>query len=164
MEKLWREGHALVVSALNPTSGPEAKKFNATLQSRAKGRKLVPLSEDEVQKWFSYDAFLELLGLVNINLEDSGGLYALHCHMNHSCEPNIQVSRAGRPASAGRRPHFRDGGRPRRVGDRESCITLDEGADARSATCRGTTHHRRPRRCRRPCRRRILEACEVTTD
>lgn len=62
------------------------------------------MTEEEEQKWFSYEAFLDLLGLVNINLEDSGGLYALHCHMNHSCEPNVQVSR-----EQGRRSLFRQG-------------------------------------------------------
>lgn len=81
------------MSVLNPPASSAAgRKFNAVLQSRAKGRKLQPLTAEEEQRWFSYDAFLDLLGLVNINLEDSGGLYALHCHMNHSCEPNVQVS------------------------------------------------------------------------
>lgn len=92
VEAQWREGHAQLVAALNPPSNtPAGKKFNALLQSRAKGRKVQPLTAEEEEKWFSYEAFLDLLGLVNINLEDSGGLYALHCHMNHSCEPNVQV-------------------------------------------------------------------------
>ena len=42
--------------------------------------------------WSSFDTFLELLGLASINQEDSGGLYALHAHLNHSCEPNMMAS------------------------------------------------------------------------
>ncbi|TXT05059.1 hypothetical protein VHUM_03879 [Vanrija humicola] len=88
----WQLGHAALVAALNPP--PESKghkRFAQLLQSKAKGRKVAPLSSDEEARWFSYESFLELLGLVNINMEDSGGLYALHAHLNHSCDPNVQV-------------------------------------------------------------------------
>jgi hypothetical protein len=50
-----------------------------------------PLTDAETRRWFSYESFLELLGLASINQEDSGGLYALHAHLNHSCEPNMSV-------------------------------------------------------------------------
>lgn len=88
----WQLGHAALVAALNPP--PESKtykRFTQLLQSKAKGRKVTPLSSEEEARWFSYESFLELLGLVNINMEDSGGLYALHAHLNHSCDPNVQV-------------------------------------------------------------------------
>lgn len=50
-----------------------------------------PLTEAEIASWFSYERFLELVGMVNLNSEDAGGLYALHAHLNHSCEPNVTV-------------------------------------------------------------------------
>lgn len=57
-----------------------------------------PLTDDEIASWFSYERFLELIGMVNLNSEDAGGLYALHAHLNHSCEPNVTVSFRDRAA------------------------------------------------------------------
>ena len=50
------------------------------------------MSDEELQRWLSWESFLELLGLAGLNQESSGGLYALHAHLNHSCDPNVQVS------------------------------------------------------------------------
>jgi hypothetical protein len=41
--------------------------------------------------WVTWPMFLELYGLASLNQESSGGLYTLHSHLNHSCEPNVQV-------------------------------------------------------------------------
>lgn len=87
---LWRMAHGVLLGALHPQTEPEQARLSKVL--RRGGRKVEPLSDEEEQRWFSYHAFLELLGMVNINLEDSGGIYALHAHLNHSCEPNVQVS------------------------------------------------------------------------
>ncbi|KAL7420279.1 hypothetical protein Q5752_005248 [Cryptotrichosporon argae] len=88
----WRAAHALVVRTLNPSPvDPAFKPVQAILSARRGRRKPAPLTPDEVKRWFSYESFLQLLGLANINMEDSGGLYALHAHLNHSCEPNVQV-------------------------------------------------------------------------
>lgn len=161
----------MVLSALNPPAGSAAaRKLNAVLQARAKGRKVEPLTPDEEQRWFSYDAFLDLLGLVNINLEDSGGLYALHCHMNHSCEPNVQVSlprarelpQAGVSLCSGASPVQSSRGgaalrdRPRAGREREQALT-----ERRCATCRGSGPRRR--RCQRRCRARTRPACAART-
>jgi hypothetical protein len=83
--------HQTLLGALNPTEPAAVKRLQQILTSKARGRRQQPLTEEEVKRWFSYESFLLLLGMVNINLEDSGGMYALHAHLNHSCDPNIQV-------------------------------------------------------------------------
>ncbi|KAE8541065.1 putative protein lysine methyltransferase SET5 [Cryptococcus gattii VGV] len=89
----WHLIHIMLTNVLNPSSTHENyKSFQRLLISQHPRRsKPVPLMEKEVKRWFSFESFLELLGLVGLNQEDSGGLYALHAHLNHSCEPNIQV-------------------------------------------------------------------------
>jgi len=83
-----------LIAALNPDPTSSAHKpFTKTLQRYRKSGKVLPLSDAETERWFSYESFLELLGLASINQEDSGGLYALHAHLNHSCEPNMSVRR-----------------------------------------------------------------------
>lgn len=78
--------HHLLVDALNPTHNNPSH-----YRSKRLIRRSPELSEAEVDRWFSYDSFLNLMGLVSLNQESSGGLYALHAHLNHSCEPNLQV-------------------------------------------------------------------------
>ena len=88
------KAHTLLLKALNPPESDKSqdtKSFYKTLRRRRK--QLTPLSEEEEARWFSFDSFCELLGLAGLNQEDSGGLYAIHAHMNHNCEPNIRVSR-----------------------------------------------------------------------
>lgn len=87
------KAHTLFLKALNPPEGDKSqstKSFYKTLRRRR--RNPSPLSEEEESRWFSFDSFCELLGLAGLNQEDSGGLYAIHAHMNHNCEPNIRVS------------------------------------------------------------------------
>lgn len=91
MERRWKAGHEAILQALRPADAVARKKIDSILRKVSKGG---PVTDEEEAKWFSYDNFLDLLGMVNINLESSGGLYALHAHMNHSCEPNIQVGEA----------------------------------------------------------------------
>ena len=80
-----------MLQALNPD--PEDKTYKAFYKALAKASKKQPspLADVEIERWFSFESFLELLGLAGLNSEDSGGLYALHAHLNHSCEPNIAV-------------------------------------------------------------------------
>ncbi|WWC97460.1 hypothetical protein V866_004340 [Kwoniella sp. B9012] len=88
----WRLTHLLILRALNPSNeeDPESyKSFQKFLSTKKKN--IPPLSKDEEERWFSFDSFLELLGLIGLNQESSGGLYALHSHLNHNCEPNLQV-------------------------------------------------------------------------
>ncbi|WVW81379.1 hypothetical protein I302_103371 [Kwoniella bestiolae CBS 10118] len=88
----WRLTHLLILRALNPSNDedPESyKSFHRFLSTKKKN--IPPLSKEEEERWFSFDSFLELLGLIGLNQESSGGLYALHCHLNHCCEPNLQV-------------------------------------------------------------------------
>lgn len=92
----WRAALDLLTRVLNPA--PEAANFKSfqRLIGGSRRSRLEPLSAEEENRWFSYESFLELLGTVGINQEASGGLYALHAHLNHSCEPNLQVSLARR--------------------------------------------------------------------
>ncbi|WWC85427.1 uncharacterized protein L201_000290 [Kwoniella dendrophila CBS 6074] len=86
----WRLTHLLILRALNPS--PEDESFVSFQQFlKSKSKKVVPLTKEEEERWFSYDSFLELLGLIGLNQESSGGLYALHSHLNHNCDPNLQV-------------------------------------------------------------------------
>ncbi|OCF34784.1 protein lysine methyltransferase SET5 [Kwoniella heveanensis CBS 569] len=87
----WRMTHLLLVKVLNPAKYDDNHKpFVKLLTGKRKARP-IPLTEEEEERWFSFESFLQLLGLVGLNQEDSGGLYALHAHLNHSCEPNVQV-------------------------------------------------------------------------
>ncbi|KAK9464546.1 hypothetical protein V1512DRAFT_268006 [Lipomyces arxii] len=45
----------------------------------------------------SYGEFLEGIGMVNINSLD-GSIYLIQSHLNHSCEPNVNVKIVGRTA------------------------------------------------------------------
>jgi len=87
------KAHTLLLDALNPAEGDKstnAKTFRKLLRKRRKN--LGPLTEAEESRWFSFDSFCQLLGLAGLNQEDSGGLYAIHAHLNHDCEPNVRVS------------------------------------------------------------------------
>ena len=89
----FHRAHTLLLGALNPAEGEKstnAKTFRKLLRKRRKN--LGPLSEEEESRWFSFDSFCQLLGLAGLNQEDSGGLYAIHAHLNHDCEPNVRVS------------------------------------------------------------------------
>jgi hypothetical protein len=84
----WRFAHTLLSTVLNPQSDEQNYKPFQKLLSK----KTIPLADDEQHRWFSFTSFLELMGLAALNQEESGGLYALHAHINHSCEPNLMVS------------------------------------------------------------------------
>ncbi|KAK8844659.1 hypothetical protein IAR55_006506 [Kwoniella newhampshirensis] len=89
----WKLVHIIICNVLNPQPTDENyKKFQRLLIAKhPRKMKPPPLTDAEVDRWFSFESFLQLYGLVGLNQEDSGGLYALHAHLNHSCEPNIQV-------------------------------------------------------------------------
>ena len=89
----WQNAHSLILKALNPSPGSAShEKFCKTLVKRHPHRAhSSPLTPKEEERWFSYESFLELLGLASLNQEGSGGLYLLHAHINHSCEPNLMV-------------------------------------------------------------------------
>ena len=87
----WRYARHLILQTLNP--GPEDKAYKAVqrILTRIAKKTPVELSEEEQERWFSERSLLELMGLAALNSEDSGGLYALHAHLNHSCDPNLAV-------------------------------------------------------------------------
>jgi len=56
-----------------------------------KGLVKMPLSQPILRGLFDYDCFEKNIGAVNLNREAHGGVYLLHAHLNHSCEPNVQA-------------------------------------------------------------------------
>ncbi|EJC97972.1 SET domain-containing protein [Fomitiporia mediterranea MF3/22] len=80
----WKTAHTLTLQAFHEPSNPRDKKLLSKIIRK-------PLPEDLVKTLFDYDAFLHALSRMGLNLEAHGGLYILHSHMNHSCEPNISV-------------------------------------------------------------------------
>jgi hypothetical protein len=93
---LWRAGFEQLCNAIR-------KPIEMNTLSRIVKR---PISSALVPELYDYDAFLRGLGrmslsksfhslsISNINLldlESHGGLYVLHSHINHSCEPNVSI-------------------------------------------------------------------------
>ena len=89
-EVVWKRRYKVMSQMLDPD--PESKEFKAMQKtlSRAKSNHQ-PFTEEERERWLSLDGFYQIVGLVTLNLDDAGGLYALHAHLNHSCEPTIRV-------------------------------------------------------------------------
>ncbi|KAF9074395.1 hypothetical protein BDP27DRAFT_187636 [Rhodocollybia butyracea] len=80
----WRKAFSLYMQAFKePSSVLEQKKLARIIKK--------PVKAEISQGLFQYDAFLRNLGKMNLNLEAHGGLYVLHSHLNHSCDPNISI-------------------------------------------------------------------------
>ncbi|KAI9020893.1 hypothetical protein CLU79DRAFT_754273 [Phycomyces nitens] len=79
--ELWATARSLLAKAYNPP----AKKCKITK----------PLPEDLAKKLFEdEDTFLNYLGKFNIN-NQSGGMYMVQSHINHSCSPNVCIEFPG---------------------------------------------------------------------
>ncbi|KAH8926400.1 hypothetical protein BT69DRAFT_1348070 [Atractiella rhizophila] len=92
---LWKSCFLFLLNALHlpsavPTSDakntPAAQYFQAFF-----GQTSFPFSS--FRSIFTYYTFQRDLGLVTLNQEDDGGLYALHSSLNHSCDPTAAVRR-----------------------------------------------------------------------
>ncbi|KAF5336557.1 hypothetical protein D9611_006501 [Ephemerocybe angulata] len=81
----WKKAHQLVVQAFKePRNVGDQKRLAKILKK--------PLPAEIEQDLFEYEpGFLMNLGKMSLNLEAHGGLYTLHSHLNHSCNPNISV-------------------------------------------------------------------------
>jgi len=81
----WKKAYGLYLQAFkSPKTIPEQKKLAKLLKK--------PLPADVEHDLFDYSlGFLRSLGMVSLNLEAHGGLYTLHAHLNHSCNPNVSV-------------------------------------------------------------------------
>ncbi|KAH9476890.1 putative protein lysine methyltransferase SET5 [Psilocybe cubensis] len=80
----WKKAFALYVKAFKEPVSPQDQKKLAKLLKK-------PLPEDVDYELFQYEGFLRGLGRMNLNLESHGGLYSVHAHLNHSCDPNVSV-------------------------------------------------------------------------
>ncbi|KAH9957510.1 hypothetical protein BC827DRAFT_1270204 [Russula dissimulans] len=80
----WQAAHNVFVQAfVMPLDATWQKKLGKLLKR--------PLPKEVADALFTYDGFLHGLGRMSLNLEAHGGLYTLHSHLNHSCDPNISV-------------------------------------------------------------------------
>ncbi|KAI0697799.1 hypothetical protein BC835DRAFT_737993 [Cytidiella melzeri] len=80
----WKRAYDLYLHAFRePSNEAERKKLRKILKK--------PVRKSLADELFGYDVFLRGLGRMNLNLESHGGLYVLHSHVNHSCDPNISV-------------------------------------------------------------------------
>ncbi|TBU59985.1 SET domain-containing protein [Dichomitus squalens] len=81
---MWKKAHKLYVQAFQEPATDAEKKRLAKLLKK-------PLPQDVSDTLFDYEAFLRGLGRMSLNLEAHGGLYVLHSHLNHNCDPNVSV-------------------------------------------------------------------------
>ncbi|KAH9922237.1 SET domain-containing protein [Fomitopsis serialis] len=80
----WKKAFEHYVRAFRePATDREKKRLARTLKK--------PVKPEIADALFTYDAFLLGLGRMSLNLEAHGGLYVLHSHLNHSCEPSLSV-------------------------------------------------------------------------
>ncbi|WFD38228.1 uncharacterized protein MJAP1_001177 [Malassezia japonica] len=77
-----RQAWELLCRALDPRQDKLPKRFPVQ-------RTAFPAAA--LDRVFSYDAFLGMLGRTNINMESHGGLYLVHSYLNHDCEPNLSI-------------------------------------------------------------------------
>ncbi|KIK57606.1 hypothetical protein GYMLUDRAFT_229170 [Collybiopsis luxurians FD-317 M1] len=80
----WRKAFGLYMQAFKEPEAPIDQKKLARIIKK-------PVKAEISQGLFQYDAFLRNLGKMNLNLEAHGGLYVLHSHLNHSCDPNVSI-------------------------------------------------------------------------
>ncbi|KAL5501618.1 hypothetical protein ACEPAH_8878 [Sanghuangporus vaninii] len=81
---VWKTPYDLTRQAyLEPPNPRDKKQLSKVLRK--------PIPEDLLKFLFDYDGYLRLLSCMGLNLEGHGGLFILHSHLNHSCNPNISV-------------------------------------------------------------------------
>ncbi|KAH7913647.1 hypothetical protein BJ138DRAFT_1145715 [Hygrophoropsis aurantiaca] len=80
----WRKAFELYLQAFKTPAQPAQQKKLARILK-------TPLPQEMDKEFFEYDAFLRGLGRMSLNIESHGGLYTLHSHINHSCDPNVSV-------------------------------------------------------------------------
>ncbi|KAF9529087.1 hypothetical protein CPB83DRAFT_853201 [Crepidotus variabilis] len=82
---VWEKGHLLYRQAFKEPKTPLEQKKLAKLLKK-------PLPENVDTGLFDYEVgFLQMLGKMNLNMEAHGGIYTLHSHLNHGCNPNTSV-------------------------------------------------------------------------
>ncbi|KAF9562868.1 SET domain-containing protein [Agrocybe pediades] len=80
----WKKAYTLYVQAFKEPKSPLEQKKLEKLSKK-------PLPADVERELFEYEGFLRGLGRMSLNLEAHGGLYTVHSHLNHSCDPNVSV-------------------------------------------------------------------------
>ncbi|KAF8816928.1 SET domain-containing protein [Phlegmacium glaucopus] len=81
----WKKAYVLFLQAFKEPKTVQEQKKLAKLLTK-------PLPAHVEPDLFDYSlGFLRGLGMMSLNLEAHGGLYTLHAHLNHSCNPNVSV-------------------------------------------------------------------------
>ncbi|KAH8824033.1 hypothetical protein DL96DRAFT_1532375 [Flagelloscypha sp. PMI_526] len=81
----WKNAFKLFVEAFHEPPSPSHKKKLAKIFRK----KPVPL--ELKTEFFEYSGFLRGLGRMGLNTEAHGGIYVVHSHINHNCNPNISI-------------------------------------------------------------------------
>ncbi|CAO1614042.1 unnamed protein product [Parajaminaea phylloscopi] len=91
-EATFRQALALLKKGLDPWDEERVARGEQG-GIRGKGKWIVnpDFSKKVAQDLFSWEGFMRALGRANLNLEAQGGLYCIHSHLNHSCDPNTEV-------------------------------------------------------------------------
>ena len=89
--KEWQVASSLYLLTNRPYTGEQRLATWRTMHDSLYCLQPADITDAEAERWFSWTSFLEMLGMAGLNQESSGGLYALHAHLNHSCAPNVQV-------------------------------------------------------------------------
>ncbi|XP_006453847.1 hypothetical protein AGABI2DRAFT_181876 [Agaricus bisporus var. bisporus H97] len=81
----WRHAYELFIQAFKePSSTADAKKLAKIFRK--------PHPSNFQAEIFDYNTgFLRGLGRMSLNIEAHGGIYTLHSHLNHSCDPNVSI-------------------------------------------------------------------------
>lgn len=91
-QQIWKLSHTLAVQALLEPENPRDKKQLSKLLSK-------PISDKYRERLFKYDDFMQMTAGMSLNLHYRGGLYLLHSHLNHSCQPTLSISILPPPSS-----------------------------------------------------------------
>lgn len=93
-EMTFKEALKLLKLGLDPYDEERFKTRGEQGGIRGKGKWIVnpEFPRNIAEQLFSYDGFMKALGRVNLNMEAQGGVYCVHSHLNHSCEPNLKAT------------------------------------------------------------------------
>ncbi|KAH7099037.1 hypothetical protein BKA62DRAFT_711182 [Auriculariales sp. MPI-PUGE-AT-0066] len=80
-----QKGYDVYKAALVDTKDEQSALLRKTLKTA------VPLPENMHKELFTPEGYRRGIARMNLNLEQNGGLHALHSHLNHSCDPNVSA-------------------------------------------------------------------------
>lgn len=92
----WKAAHEAFLQAFREPLDTRERRSLAKILSK-------PIPESVSRELFvDYESFLFNLGRMSLNMEAHGGLYVLHSHLNHSCDPNVSARHLDRRTALSR--------------------------------------------------------------